>query len=340
MQYLTIWLLLAHLLACSYLPGGLGKKQQPLLSRSGLLNLCAGALALILLLWLALQGWARSSGVVMSASYVDFMQAIATVLCSHLAIKLLFGLLPQSSPAQRLRTTLSGQLLQMGVLLWVTYGFLQPRLLVPLPPAPQPDGTLIADALLLLLAVLWLLRPASQLVSEFLELAMSETRIGEIRLTQSHLAEVFYGAIKSRMTALLAQPGTLSEQQVDALLRESQQNQQRVADSLLNNPPQTNVAQNFPSNQAGKWIGYIERVMIFLFFILGQYSAIAAVMAIKTAFRFNDLKDDNDSHRSEYIMIGTFISFFITLLTAVLVRHLLSSHDFNHAAAGWLSQLL
>ncbi|KQN55655.1 hypothetical protein [Erwinia sp. Leaf53] len=340
MQYLIIWLFLVHLLASSYLPGCGVMKQRPLLSRSGLRNLCVCALALILLLWLAFQGWSRNSGVVMAAYYPDFVQAIATVVCSSLAIKLLFGLMPQSSPVQRLRATVSGQLLQTGVLLWVTYGFLQPRLLVPLPPAPQSDATLIADALLLLVAILWLLRPASQLVSEFLELAMSETRIGEIRLTQSHLAEVFYGAIKSRMTALLAQPGSLSEQQVDVLLQESQQNQQRVADSLLKNPPQTNVAQNFPSNQAGKWIGYIERVMIFLFFILGQYSAIAAVMAIKTAFRFNDLKDDNDSHRSEYIMIGTFISFFITLLTAVLVQHLLTRHDFNAAAAGWLSQLL
>lgn len=128
--------------------------------------------------------------------------------------------------------------------------------------------------------------------------------------------------------------------QVDKVLRESRRNNHLVASRLQQIDPGTDVSDNFPSNQAGKWIGYTERTMIYLFFLSGQYTAIAAVMALKTAFRFNDLKDDNDSHRSEYIMIGTFVSFFITIIIATVVRHIITDHHFGSVTSALFDSLL
>ena len=62
--------------------------------------------------------------------------------------------------------------------------------------------------------------------------------------------------------------------------------------------------------KAGAMIGYLERILILTFVILGEYTAIGFVLALKTAFRF---KDTEDRRKAEYMMMGTFLSFAITI---------------------------
>lgn len=325
MLYLIFYVLLAHLVGDFYLQA----KRMPVRI---LLN--------GLLFSLALYSWSGASNVSLTGAYHIVFLASLGVVATHLATDILQDAIPAKSPSADFSVFVLKQTMHVVMFVWIVYGYLQPHIYIARPPALEPNYPLIADFILLLCTTLFLLRPSSLLVSKFLSMAMLDTKMDHINMTKSHLSDIFYESIRTKLGQLLAQPEMLNAAKVDTVLLKSQYNTNLIARELRNRTPNTDVSGNFPSNQAGKWIGYIERVMIFLFFIVGQYAAIAAVMAIKTAFRFNDLKDDNDSHRSEYIMIGTFVSFFITMMTAVVVRQILVGHGFSQAAAGLLTRFL
>jgi hypothetical protein len=68
---------------------------------------------------------------------------------------------------------------------------------------------------------------------------------------------------------------------------------------------------------AGKYIGMMERLFVFLFIIMGRWDAIGLLITAKSVFRFNDLKATNNRKLTEYILIGTFLSFGIAILTGL-----------------------
>lgn len=73
-------------------------------------------------------------------------------------------------------------------------------------------------------------------------------------------------------------------------------------------------------DRAGAMIGYMERILIFSFILLGQYAAVGFILALKAAYRFKD----TDKHaKAEYFLIGTFFSLILTLLVGVFVVQLL-----------------
>jgi hypothetical protein len=74
---------------------------------------------------------------------------------------------------------------------------------------------------------------------------------------------------------------------------------------------------------AGKYIGMLERLFIFGFVILHQWQAIGFLIAAKSVFRFSDLSRAKDRKLTEYMIIGTFISFGLSLLISVLYLSLL-----------------
>ncbi len=74
--------------------------------------------------------------------------------------------------------------------------------------------------------------------------------------------------------------------------------------------------------EAGKIIGMIERILIFIFILYDQWEAIGFLMAAKSVFRFGELKTANDRKLTEYILIGTLASFGSALLTGLLVLKL------------------
>jgi len=69
---------------------------------------------------------------------------------------------------------------------------------------------------------------------------------------------------------------------------------------------------------AGKYIGIIERLLVLLFIILGRWEVIGLLITAKSVFRFNDLKENNNRKLTEYILIGTLLSFGIAILTGLL----------------------
>ncbi len=69
---------------------------------------------------------------------------------------------------------------------------------------------------------------------------------------------------------------------------------------------------------AGKYIGIIERLFVLIFIILGRWDAIGLLIAAKSVFRFNDLKQSNNRKLTEYILIGTLLSFGIAIGTGII----------------------
>lgn len=65
---------------------------------------------------------------------------------------------------------------------------------------------------------------------------------------------------------------------------------------------------------AGKYIGVLERLFIFVFIITNNWQGIGFLLAAKSVFRFGDLSKADDRKLTEYILIGTLLSFGLALL--------------------------
>ena len=68
---------------------------------------------------------------------------------------------------------------------------------------------------------------------------------------------------------------------------------------------------------AGKYIGIIERLFVLVFILLGRWDAIGLLITAKSVFRFNDLKESNSRKLTEYILIGTLVSFGLAILAGI-----------------------
>lgn len=77
--------------------------------------------------------------------------------------------------------------------------------------------------------------------------------------------------------------------------------------------------ENASLTNAGKYIGMLERLFVFLFILIGHWEAIGFLLAAKSVFRFGDLKESKDRKLTEYILTGTLLSFGIAMITGVIV---------------------
>jgi hypothetical protein len=53
---------------------------------------------------------------------------------------------------------------------------------------------------------------------------------------------------------------------------------------------------------------------------MGQYAGIGFLLAAKSVFRFGDMRREQDRKLTEYIMLGTLLSFTFALLLGLLVK--------------------
>lgn len=75
---------------------------------------------------------------------------------------------------------------------------------------------------------------------------------------------------------------------------------------------------------AGKYIGMLERLFVFFFVITDFWEGIGFLLAAKSIFRFGDLKEKNDLKLTEYILIGTLVSFGLAIIFGKVYLKLLS----------------
>lgn len=84
-------------------------------------------------------------------------------------------------------------------------------------------------------------------------------------------------------------------------------------------PESKNKEDNSLQN-AGNYIGILERLFVFCFIITNHFEAIGFLLAAKSIFRFGDLKEAKDRKLTEYVLIGTLLSFGIAILVALAVE--------------------
>jgi hypothetical protein len=82
---------------------------------------------------------------------------------------------------------------------------------------------------------------------------------------------------------------------------------------------EVNTSKEESLNDAGKWIGVFERILILTFIINNQYEPIGFLIAAKALLRFKE----SDLKRTEYVLIGTLISFTLTISIGILVKMLI-----------------
>ena len=75
-------------------------------------------------------------------------------------------------------------------------------------------------------------------------------------------------------------------------------------------------------DKAGYIIGILERLLVFVFVLLGRWEAIGFLIAAKSVFRFGDLKEPRERMLTEYILIGTLASFGVAILIGLAYQHL------------------
>lgn len=85
---------------------------------------------------------------------------------------------------------------------------------------------------------------------------------------------------------------------------------------------ENNDQQNSGLQTAGEHIGALERILIITFVLLEQYSGIGFLLAAKSVFRFGDMRRQHDRKLTEYIMLGTLLSFTSAILLGLLIHKL------------------
>lgn len=71
---------------------------------------------------------------------------------------------------------------------------------------------------------------------------------------------------------------------------------------------------------AGRWIGIIERILIVTFILVSAWAPVGFLLAAKSIFRFGDLKEGKDRKKTEYILIGTLLSFTFAILLGISIK--------------------
>ncbi|MEZ4796294.1 MAG: DUF3307 domain-containing protein [Flavobacteriaceae bacterium] len=85
-----------------------------------------------------------------------------------------------------------------------------------------------------------------------------------------------------------------------------------------------NIAKLTENNEsledAGAYIGILERLLVFIFIITNHWEAVGFLITAKSVFRFGDLKESKHRKLTEYILIGTLISFGIAITVGLIFK--------------------
>ncbi len=82
-------------------------------------------------------------------------------------------------------------------------------------------------------------------------------------------------------------------------------------------PPDTYALEN-----AGKWIGYFERLIILMCILIGAYTVLGFLVAAKSLLRFGD--KNHDRKHTEYVLIGSLLSWGIGIGVALACRFVIN----------------
>ncbi|MCP9200345.1 DUF3307 domain-containing protein [Gramella sp. GC03-9] len=75
-------------------------------------------------------------------------------------------------------------------------------------------------------------------------------------------------------------------------------------------------------DSAGRFIGIFERILVLTFILTYNLSSIGFLIAAKSILRFSDKSEIGARKQTEYVLIGTLMSFTFTIIVGFLVRHI------------------
>lgn len=84
--------------------------------------------------------------------------------------------------------------------------------------------------------------------------------------------------------------------------------------------PDENTNADHSLQNAGNYIGILERLFILCFILTGHFEATGFLLGAKSIFRFGDLRMARDRKLTEYVLIGTLISFGIAIGIGLLAQ--------------------
>ena len=76
---------------------------------------------------------------------------------------------------------------------------------------------------------------------------------------------------------------------------------------------------------AGTYIGIFERLLVFIFIIINQFGAVGFLLASKSILRISKDSDEEGRKKTEYVLVGTLISFFIAILIGLTTKWLIKN---------------
>lgn len=81
------------------------------------------------------------------------------------------------------------------------------------------------------------------------------------------------------------------------------------------------IGEHIPGlDNGGTYIGCLERGLVMILVLMGQPAGVGFLITAKSILRFGDVKESSQRKLTEYIIIGTFMSFGWGLLIAVLTQ--------------------
>jgi hypothetical protein len=76
---------------------------------------------------------------------------------------------------------------------------------------------------------------------------------------------------------------------------------------------------------AGLWIGRLERVLIVTAILANQFALIGFLVAAKSVLRFADIQNNKNRQEAEYVLVGTLFSFTAAIGIGLLMKLLLAN---------------
>ncbi|AWG25745.1 DUF3307 domain-containing protein [Flavobacterium kingsejongi] len=90
-----------------------------------------------------------------------------------------------------------------------------------------------------------------------------------------------------------------------------------------------NNTDDYSLQNTGNYIGILERLFVLCFILTGHFEATGFLLGAKSIFRFGDLRMARDRKLTEYVLIGTLISFGVAIGTALLCQFFLNNLAVN-----------
>jgi hypothetical protein len=74
---------------------------------------------------------------------------------------------------------------------------------------------------------------------------------------------------------------------------------------------------------AGRWIGGMERLLIFLLVLMGEPGAASLVAAAKSLLRFPEITGTNSKISPEYVLVGSLASWLVAFVVGAVAATLI-----------------